>query len=229
MRLQRCRPVEPFSLPGGTVVVMDVLRMTTTAAVLMSRPSCAGVAVAGTPSDLQRLSLSVADRVVVSELDGSSFPGSWVDNSPARVARMSFGERTPVLVTTNGTRTLLFAAASQGDVLLASFRDLRAVARHIAERAIPSVALVPAGHFETGEARMEDDLCADALESLLTGEEPDLAAYSARIRSDARVRRRVLNEPGFSDDLDLALEEDPGAQVLRFHPLDDGTGRILRA
>lgn len=229
MRLQRCRPVEPFSLPGGTVVVMDVLRMTTTASVLMSRPSCAGLAVAATPLDLQRLSLPVADRVIVSELDSASFAGAWVDNSPARVARMSFGERTPVLVTTNGTRTLLFAAASQGDVLLASFRDLRAVARHIVESASPKVALLPAGHFETGEARMEDDLCADALESLLRGDEPDLAAIAALIRSDARVRRRVQAEPGFSDDLDLALQGDPGAAVLRFSPLDAGTGRILRA
>lgn len=229
MQLQRRRPVESFSLPGGTVVVMDVLRMTTTASVLMSRPSCAGVAVAGTVDDLARLALPVSGCVIVSELPSASWPGAWMDNSPAGVARASFGERTPVLVTTNGTRTLLAAAASGGDVLLASFRDLHAVARHITERETPSVVLLPAGHFATGEARLEDDLCADALESLLSGREPDLAASAALVRADPRVRRRIEAEPGFSADLDVALQADPGAAVLRFHPAGAGTGRIVRA
>jgi phosphosulfolactate phosphohydrolase-like enzyme len=229
MRLQRRRPVEPFSQRAGTAVVMDVLRMTSTAAVMMRRPSCSGVAVAGALADLDRLGLPASECVVVSELEGASWPGTWVDNSPARVSQMSFGERTPVLVTTNGTRALFSGAACADDVLLASFVDLHAVARHIVERELPSVVLLPAGHFASGEACIEDDLCADALEWLLTGREPDLAAYSALIRADPRVRRRVLEEPGFAEDLDVALLGDPGAAALKFQPLDAGVGRIVRA
>lgn len=229
MRLQRRRPAEPSSQRGDTVVVMDVLRMTTTASVLMSRPSCTSVGVAGTIEDLERLSLPISGCVVVSELVSASWQGAWVDNSPVAVARTAFGERAPMLVTTNGTRTLLSAAACGGDVLLASFRDLHAVARHIAERATPSVVLMPAGHFASGEGRVEDDLCADALESLLTGKEVDLEACAAFIRADPRVRRRVQDKPTFSADLDVALQADPGAAVLRFHPLGAGTGRIVRA
>jgi phosphosulfolactate phosphohydrolase-like enzyme len=145
------------------------------------------------------------------------------------VSQMAFGERTPVLVTTNGTRTLLAAAACADHVLLASFLDLHAVARHLAAMATPSIMLLPAGHFESGEARLEDDLCADALELLLAGGEPDLAGCAAAVRADPRVRRRVEGEPGFSADLDLALQSDPGAAVLKFEPRGPGVGHIIRA
>lgn len=229
MRIQRRRPADLASQRADTVVVMDVLRMTSTASVLMRHPSCTRVAVAATLDDLDRLAEPLADCVVVSELAGASRLGTWVDNSPALVSQMELGARTPILVTTNGTRTLLAAAACTNHVLLASFRDLHAVARHIAARGMSDVMLVPAGHFTSGEARIEDDLCADALRSLLSGREPDLAASAAVIRADRRVRRRIESEPGFAADLDLALESDPHPAVLEFQPLDAGVGHIVRA
>lgn len=244
MRIQRRRPAELSSLRAGTAVVMDVLRMTSTAAVLMRRPSCTSVAVAATLGDLDRLERPLSAYSVISELAALPRAGAWVDNSPAQVSRMDLGARTPVLVTTNGTRTLLAAAARADRVLLASFVDLRAVARHLAAARCregaasgsgprapsdPSVLLVPAGHFASGEARIEDDLCADALQELLAGREPDLAAAAAAVRADPRVRRRVEAEPGFSADVDIALEGDPGAAVLEFRPLDAGIGYLVRA
>jgi 2-phosphosulfolactate phosphatase len=211
---------------------MDVFRMTSTAAMLMRDPSCQGVAVAATLDDLQRLPRPASGYVVVSELVSASWPGAWVDNSPAQVARTAFGERTPVLVTTNGTRALLAAAACAEQVLLASFVDLHAVARHLVEGPEPrtdSVVLLPAGHFASGESRIEDDLCADALESLLAGTEPDLAASADLIRAHPRTRRRVEAEPGFAADVDLALQGDPGAAVLKFQPRGGGVGHVVRA
>ena len=208
---------------------MDVLRMTSTAAVLMRLPSRSELGVAATVEDLPGLSLSPAECVVVSELASPSWPGTWVDNSPALAAQSSFAERTPVLVTTNGTRTLLHAAAFADEVLLASFVDLHSVARYLAERAPSSIALMPAGHFASGEGRIEDELCADALAAMLAGRAPDLAESAARIRDDARVRRRVEAKPGFSADLELALASDPHARVLTFISTNAGVGRIVRA
>lgn len=232
MRIQRRRPVDLSSHRAATAVVIDVLRMTSTAAVLMRQPSCERVAVAATLEDLPRLSRPLSECVVVSELAGAPGLGAWVDNSPARVAQMAFGDLTPVLVTTNGTRTLLAAAACADHVLLASFLDLHAVARHLAATAPPSVLLLPAGNFATGAACIEDDLCADALELLLTGKAPDISASTALIRADPRIRRRVEAEPGFSADLDLALlalERAPHTAVLEFQALDAGIGHIVRA
>lgn len=96
--VQRLRPGEPFPPRLGTIVVIDVLRMTSTAAVLMRRPSCGHVAVAATLEDLPRLSLSETTWVVVSELVSPAWTGTWVDNSPAQVSTFPFGQRTPVLV-----------------------------------------------------------------------------------------------------------------------------------
>jgi len=229
--LHRLRPGEPFPANVGTVIVIDVLRMTSTAAVLMRRPSCASLAVAGTLDDLAELSLPAPACVVVSELVSDRWPGTWVDNSPSRVAAVPFGERTPVLVTTNGTKALLAAAASADRVLLASFIDLHAVALHVREGAPRSVAILPAGHFSTGEARVEDDLCADALALLLDGREPDLSAIASAIHADPRVRRRVLTEPDYAADVEVALLPDRGASVLSFHAqrASLGVGRIVRA
>jgi phosphosulfolactate phosphohydrolase-like enzyme len=209
---------------------MDVLRMTSTAAVLMSRPSCEALAVAATLDDLPGLGRPLSDFLLVSELSAASRMGASIDNSPAQASRVDLGERTPALVTTNGTRTLLAAAAAADRVLLASFVDLHAVARHLAMvTPEPTVAIVPAGKFATGEACIEDDLCADALASLLAGREPDLAALAAIVRADPRVRRRLEAEPGFAEDLSLSLQGDPRAPVLAFHPLAAGVGRVVRA
>jgi phosphosulfolactate phosphohydrolase-like enzyme len=232
MRIQRRRPSELTSQRADAIVVIDVIRMTSTAAVLMSRPACTRVTVAATLEDLERLPRPPGrpgDFLVVSELPGAARMGPWIDNSPAQASRVSLGDRTPVLVTTNGTRTLLAAAACGDRVFLASFVDLHAVARHIADLSVASVVLLPAGHFASGEGRVEDDLCADALAALLAGREPDLAASAAAIRADPRVRRRADTEPGFSADLDLALRGDAGAGVLEFFPLDAGVGHIVRA
>jgi phosphosulfolactate phosphohydrolase-like enzyme len=227
MRIERRRPVESSPQRADAVVVIDVLRMTSTAATLMRRPSCVRAAVAATLDDLARLPEPLSNCVIVSELSSAPARGAWVDNSPAQVAQMDFAERTPVLVTTNGTRTLLAAAQCSDQVVLASFVDLHAVARHLAP--MESVVLMPAGKFASGEACIEDDLCADALEALLTGREPDLEAFAAIIRADPRIRRRVETERGFSADLDLALQGDPRAAVLIFKPIDEGVGHIARA
>ena len=61
------------------------------------------------------------------------------------------------------------------------------------------------------------------------GTDPDIDAALTRIRADTRVRRRLENEPGFSADLEMALENDPGAAVLKFNITDVGVGRIVRA
>jgi phosphosulfolactate phosphohydrolase-like enzyme len=223
----RRRPADLSSLRAGTVVVMDVLRMTTTAAVLLSRPSCDRVAVAATLEALQFLKRPTSELVIVSELAAASRWAQRVDNSPAQVSSMAFGDRIPVLVTTNGTQALLAAAACAERVLVASFRDLHAVARHLSFS--ESVVLVPAGDLASGEGRIEDDLCAEALESLLAGREPDLSAAAAAIRADPRTRRRAERERGFLADLDLALQTDPRAAVLELQPGGRGTGNIVRA
>src|SRR5580704_8674532 len=95
MRVALRRPAEAWSERAGIAVVIDVLRMTTTASVLMQRvPGPVGVA--ATLEDLRHFPDA---RVIVSELGDASALGPRVDNSPAQVATFPFADRTPVLVT----------------------------------------------------------------------------------------------------------------------------------
>jgi hypothetical protein len=64
---------------------------------------------------------------------------------------------------------------------------------------------------------------------MLAGQEPKLAADAALLRAHPRVRRRIESEPGFSADLDLALQGDTGAVAMQFQRLDTGFGHIRRA
>src|SRR5205823_5710625 len=102
-------------------------------------------------------------------------PGDRIDNSPVQAEQLVLAGRTPVLITTNGTRALDAAACAAGQVLVASFLNVSAVASYLDRRGARRVTLLPAGDFEKGESRPEDELCADALEMLLAGGRPELA------------------------------------------------------
>src|SRR5262249_19289123 len=139
-----------------------------------------------TPTDLERLPDRAGGYLIVSELDGARASGEHIDNSPTQAQTVRLEGRLPVLVTTNGTRTLAAAAARAKRVLLASFLNLGALARYLRARQ-GSVTIVPAGKFERGEAHVEDDACGEALAALLAGERPDLGALERRIRAAGRV------------------------------------------
>jgi phosphosulfolactate phosphohydrolase-like enzyme len=192
-------------------VVIDVLRATSTATVLIGRGAPA-LRVVSSPTHLAEL--EPADYLIFSELPESG-PGR-VDNSPVVAEARALDGKTPVLVTTNGTRALTAAAARAETVLLASFLNLGAVVRHLRARAPGRVTLLPAGHFSTATDRTEDSLCAEAIAELLAGRSPDLTALTARSRTDERVVRRMASEATFAADVELALSVDRYPVVSRF-------------
>ncbi len=205
-------------------VVIDVLRMTSTAAAFLRRPECSNIEVAATLRDLPKV--STHRRVIVSELTEAERYGQRIDNSPRIASTMQLANKTPALVTTNGTRALVAAAKVSRRVLLSSFNDVLAVSTHIVSTTSKRVALIPAGNFATGEPRIEDDLCADALGALLEGRVFPFEQAFAKIHRDSRVRERRISEPGFKEDLDLALRVYENSRVLEFEPVGDAVGRI---
>lgn len=225
MELLRRRPADLPVPRVDIAVVMDVLRMTSTAAALMRRPECASVAVAATLDDLARL--PAGDRVLISELAEAERLGTRIDNSPAQASRVDLVGRPPVLVTTNGTKALLAAAGCAQRVLLGSFNDVHALARYVASMGAARVLLLPAGHIATGRGCIEDDLCADVFDALVHGRDVDVGAAAATIRADPRIVRRCEVEAGFEADLDLALQCDQGSVVLEFLALDTAVGNIV--
>jgi phosphosulfolactate phosphohydrolase-like enzyme len=186
-------------------VVIDVLRATTTAVVLLAAgvPSVRVVATADRLRDLPP-----ARYLVFSELDESRAHGlECVDNSPRLAAELPLEGRLPVLVTGNGTRAIAAAIGRSRQVLIAGFVNLSSTAAYLRARG-GRVALLPAGDFERMSPRTEDERCADGLERLIAGADAGLPALLAECRADPRVVSRLASHPGLVPDVEMALSVD---------------------
>jgi phosphosulfolactate phosphohydrolase-like enzyme len=225
VRIEQRRPIALGVEPLGVAVVIDVFRATSTATVLAGR-GVGALRMVPTPAALERLPPHLRGYLVISELAEAAIQGERIDNSPVAAKAVALLGRLPVLVTTNGTRALDSAHRHASQVLLASFLNLGAVARHLLAAAPERVTLVPAGKFERGEAHVEDDACAEALAELLRAGLPDYAALFARIRGNERVQRRIAREPGFGADVDLSLQLGVHEVVLRYQAEGEAGGWI---
>ena len=208
-KVDRIHPADLTDEELEVAVVIDVLRATSTAAVLLAR-GVSSVRIVGTPQELGDLppAPDEAPYLVFSEMEASRACGlACVDNSPALAGTVPLDRVSPVLVTTNGTRAVAAAMARARQVLLASFVNLSSTARHLRERA-GRVTLLPAGDFAGRQPRTEDERCADALEQLVLGRTPDLAALIADCETDERVRRRIARHPDLVRDIEVCLSVD---------------------
>jgi len=230
LEIERFHPARLTDHALDVAVVIDVLRATTTAIVLLER-GVSPVRIVATPADLGGLPIPPAPAVylVFSELSAAREAGlEAVDNSPYLAGQVALDGRRPVLVTTNGTRALAAAARSARQVLVAGFVNLSAVAAHLRARG-GRVALLPAGDFAGAESRTEDDKCADALEQVLRGGPADLTALVADCRADARVQRRIARHPELERDVDVALDIDRCRAIGRGVAASDGGIELVRA
>jgi len=194
----------PADLPADEIdiaVVIDVLRATTTATVLLSR-EIAELRVAATPANLGSLSRDAV--IVFSELGSVSESFRTVDNSPHVAKTVPFEGRLPVLVTTNGTRAIKAAWSRARRVFLASFLNLDAVA-DLLLRLRGNVTLLPCGSFSRRAACEEDDLCAAALDAALRGARGNVRDFADKCWNAPGVRKRLASNPGLSEDCKLAF------------------------
>ncbi len=204
MLVDRIHPGRLVDQTLEAAVVIDVLRATTTAIALLGR-GAASVRIVERPQDLA--TLEPGRYLVFSEVaESRDFGLDCVDNSPATAEEVSLDGRTPVLVTTNGTRAVAAAMRLARSVLLASFGNLSSTVRHLATSA-QRVTLLPAGDFANAVPHAEDERCADALEQMLNGGSPDLPSLIAASR-DARVERRLARQPHLLRDLEVCFSVD---------------------
>lgn len=216
LAITRQHPADLADEALDAAVVIDVLRATTTAVALIDR-GVATVRVVATPDELRGLPPAPAGQryQVFSELDESGAAGlDRCDNSPAQALALDLTGRLPVLVTTNGTRAIAAAMERAAEVLVATFCNLTATARHLIAAGRP-VTLLPAGDFAGRDVRTEDERCADALDAALRGAAPDLAVLLAACRADARLQRRLARNPALAADVDIALAVDRHPVVVR--------------
>lgn len=219
----------PADLGEAVVVVIDVLRATTTIVYALQNGARAVI-----PCEEPEDALAVrerlgADAVLGGERNSVCIPGFDLDNSPSSYTRGKVEGKTVAFTTTNGTRALNRAIqASARAVVCGAFVNLTALVDLVRSMNPQRVLLACAG--SEGALALEDVLCAGAIARRLQGAEQrvelsDAAAAAALAYGSAAQDLRAaivtghhaksLIEAGFANDIAVAAQIDAAAVVPR--------------
>ncbi len=152
------RLVTPEQLAGRTVVMIDLLRASTTICHALAAGATAVMPCREIDEARRCASSCEGEAVLAGERGGLPIDGFALGNSPAEYTTVTVGGRTVVLTTTNGTRALDTCRAAK-TVLIGALVNLQALSRQLAESA--EVHLVCAG--TDGTISREDVLTAGAI------------------------------------------------------------------
>jgi 2-phosphosulfolactate phosphatase len=154
-------PTEGLVYPD-VVLVVDVIRATTTAAALLEAGAEALYLTAGLEA---AKAFKDEDVVLSGEVGGLKPPGFDLGNSPREALEAPVGGRIVVMSTTNGTKAAHAAAKTAKHVLLASLYNAHAAARLARELATEEVAILCAG--KEGRVGLDDLYTAGVLAEYL--------------------------------------------------------------
>jgi 2-phosphosulfolactate phosphatase len=162
----------PEELAGGEVVVIDVLRASTT--IVHALAAGAAAVIPCLEIDEARhlaATLSAGKAVLGGERGGLPIPSFDLGNSPEEYTPKTVGGRTVVFTTTNGTQAMRQCHAA-ARVWIGAFVNLTAICRQLSSQR--PIHLLCAG--TRGQITREDALLAGALLALLTDAQPEQAA-----------------------------------------------------
>lgn len=150
-----------YEVTNCTVVVIDVLRATSTIATALYNGAKEVI-----PVDSVEKCIQIGGElgcITAGERDGKIAPGLQYGNSSFEYPRSFVDGKTIVLTTTNGTKLLHMALASGAtEIITGSFLNLSAVCQHLIEKK-QNVLLACAGWKD--RVNMEDTLFAGAVVS----------------------------------------------------------------
>lgn len=192
---------------GGVVVVVDVLRAFTVAALALAKGATAVRCVA-TVEEALAARAAHPGSLVMGEVGGRRPDGFDLSNSPSEMLGADVNGRLLIQRTGAGTQGLVAAARGASELFAASFACAGATARAVGARGPDEVTFVVTGAGERdGE---EDRACADYLTALLNGDAADPSPYLARVRaSDAAKLFLPDEDPDFpASDVDRATDLD---------------------
>jgi 2-phosphosulfolactate phosphatase len=181
--LDTCSEVE------GLAVVIDVLRAFSTAAYALGN-GARELILTDTVEGAKRLRARFSQALLMGEQSGHPLEGFDYGNSPDRIKHVDFSGRLLIQRTSAGTQGVVRSELANpifaGSLLVAS-----ATARHILRLDPPSVTFVITGANAAGWSEDmiwtkdgwgdEDAACADYLEELLSGYQPDPEPYLRRV------------------------------------------------
>jgi 2-phosphosulfolactate phosphatase len=210
--------VDPGALSDATVVVVDVLRCTTTIVEALAN-GARGIYPTVSTEDAVKLAQSLGrdDTLLCGERKGQKVGGFDLGNSPAEFTREAVGGKRLVMSTTNGTRA--FGLAHESALVLAcAFTNLSAVVGAIA--AVEDLVVLCAGRgagFSMSDALCAGHLIARVLDQSEAEYEMNDAALAAKALASRKPTKKFLGETvggkalieiGLGDDLDICAEVD---------------------
>lgn len=235
---------EPGELRGGIVVILDILRASTTIIHALDQGAACVIPTEEVEEALEIQSQSQPETALLGgERAGVLIPGFDLDNNPFAYSSDQVRGKTIVFTSTNGTRALK-RALQANRILIGAFVNLNAVVDVLLADGRP-IHLVCAGTL--GKITQEDALCAGAIvDGVLRGwnqrddDLPDdqaqlaLHRYLQAAESEHGLLRAMRNSYGgrncrrlgFDDQIVRAATIDLFACVPEY---DAATGRITMA
>jgi 2-phosphosulfolactate phosphatase len=223
-------PFSRVSLDKRTVVIIDVLRFTTSACAALMAGAKGVVPCVGPGEAGEMWSKIGADLAVLAgERDGKKIENFELGNSPLEFTEEKVGDKIVVMTTTNGT-SVFNRLHNAGEVFCCGLVNVSLVANRVASIQ-ENVAIVCAGR--DGGFSIEDTLCGGMLIHLLmtthkkrvtmsdAGSLALLLYRSNRTAIKQTIQQgehsRFLAELGFAADVEVAAEVDsmPVLPVLR--------------
>jgi 2-phosphosulfolactate phosphatase len=192
-------PAEAAAAPLG--IVIDVMRATSSIAQALAS-GYQRVLCCSEIDEAKALRAQLGDAAITGgERDARVIEGFDAGASPREFLEPR--AETLILSTTNGTRAVVAAAASCGEVVLGSLLNLDAVAEHARGRGEDLVVLC-AG-YKDGFA-IDDAYCAGRILALLEGDRSDAAVAAEVIAARYPnaidgINARTYGPPGLEDDI----------------------------
>ncbi len=181
MEIRRLSLLKGARQAWGTVVIIDVFRAFTTAAFIIANGAETILPVSSVEEALA-LRRQHTDWLITGEVHGHKVPDFDFGNSPVEVCQVDFHGRTVIQRTSSGVQGIL-AASGADEILLGSFVIAEATVDYI-KKMNPNVVSIVAMGWEGEYKAIEDELCAEYLETRLVGGHPDFADMVRRIRAD---------------------------------------------
>jgi 2-phosphosulfolactate phosphatase len=192
----------------GTTVIIDVFRAFTCEPLLYHY----GVSEIILESDIKTCLAIKGDYIRIGENNELPIEGFDLTNSPSLIMKKGrdffFGKRV-IHRTTSGVCGAVNALPHSDEVLLASFANARATADYIREHDPELVSIVAMG-IRTKEHAVEDDLCGDYIESMLSGGTFDHFEAAGTILSNETAQKFLRGDKSYlpKEDPALCLQRD---------------------
>jgi len=215
--------VKPADTAGRLVVIVDVLRASTTVATALGNGAKTVIPLEGADEVITRSKeFSRAGVLLAGEQKMLPIAGFDLGNSPQDFTKKAVEGKTILITTTNGTRTLLGVQGAR-DIVIASYVNFTAVLAmmKLAARSNTDIAIICAG--EEGSFTLEDAACAGRYVRAIP-KRADKVIWNDAASASVLIERKygdniekvfkesshgqALQSAGFGDDLAAAAEVD---------------------